>query len=254
MAERYEDWPGRSASERYPGVGTVSDGRAPERGELAVLPGEEGGPGARFVEAGSEKRFAEERLEEQVQRLASLAESQVEEVAACGRNAAARAAADARGQVQRLVERRRAEIARQLGGLAAALRESAEALRRQDGAALGDYVDKVAGRVRRGARYLRDHDHGDLGHDLAAFAGRRPKLFAGGTFLAGFLLARRQDAKEHMLPALALGLGLGWLVIQRPGGSARPQRPATGRHARAGAAALALGVLAGIAVPAARGH
>ena len=122
--------------------------------------------------------------------LKQKAKEQARNLASQARDGTVKAASRARDQVSQLVTRRKERTAERLSGLAGALRDSARKLQEQDAEGFSRYADRAAEQVERLSSYLQDHEVRELVHDAETFARRRPVLFLGGTFLAGFALAR----------------------------------------------------------------
>ncbi len=127
------------------------------------------------------------------------AKEQVKNLASQAKNETVKAASQARYQMNRLVTRRKDQTAERLQGLAGSLRDTAHQLQEQDANAFGRFADRAAEQVERLSSYLLDHDIQSLVRDAETFARRRPALFLGGTFLAGFALARflKSSAPAH---------------------------------------------------------
>jgi hypothetical protein len=177
--------------------------------------------------------------------LVEKAKSQVSEFAGEVRDEASRLTTEARRQVDELADQRKAQTAAKLGNVAEALRDAARRLEQRNREGLMSYADHWADRVDEASAYLRGREISELMTDLERFARRRPGLVLGGSLAAGILAARflkssgERGRRERLLrrePELTSSGRLGKLVGDRP--------------LAAGAATLALGLLAGLALPA----
>jgi hypothetical protein len=115
---------------------------------------------------------------------------QVDDLAAQARRETVRLAEDARQQGWALVRRRQDRLAARLGSVASALRDAGRRLDREVVDGLGELVDRAARQVDRASGYVRGSEVKDMVRDAEDLARRRPAAFLGGTFAAGFLLAR----------------------------------------------------------------
>jgi hypothetical protein len=102
-----------------------------------------------------------------------------------------RVAERALDQVEDLVVHQKEGMAARLGGLAAALRQTALTLGEGDlDANFGRYAARAAQKVDRVSDYLNENDLRAVARDTKDFARRRPEIFLGSALLAGLMLAR----------------------------------------------------------------
>lgn len=80
--------------------------------------------------------------------------------------------------------------ARELHGVAKALRQTGNNLRQQDQAMFAQYSNRAAESVDRISTYLEEHDLDEIVSEAEDFARRQPELFIGGAFTIGLLAAR----------------------------------------------------------------
>lgn len=131
----------------------------------------------------------------------STAKDAVKETAAEVSEKAGKVAHDVRDQASELSEQalteakgtlgtRKTMVAEELSGVASALRQTGQQLRRQDQAMFARYSQEAASQIERASSYLEDHDLDDIVHETEAFARRQPELYLGGAFTLGLLAAR----------------------------------------------------------------
>jgi hypothetical protein len=132
----------------------------------------------------------------------------------------------ARGVMDRMRESATAQLSTQktratdgLGGVAKAVRQSAQPLRdnRQD--MIADYVERAADQLEQFTTRLRDRDVSELMDDAQRFARRQPALFIGAAFAAGVIGARflksssegrrRSNAMQRYEPPASSGTAYG---------------------------------------------
>ena len=118
------------------------------------------------------------------------AKGQAKDLASQAKDETVKMAGQARDQITQAVSERKDQAANRLGGLAGALRDTANKLQEDDASGFGKYADQAAEQVDRFSRYLKDNDLRGFVRDTEAVARRHPDLFLGGTFLAGLVLAR----------------------------------------------------------------
>jgi hypothetical protein len=94
----------------------------------------------------------------------------------------------AKGGAMSMLEKRRMEAADSLGSVAKAFRRSSAELRGEDPTA-SRYSEFAANQVEHLAGYLRG-DVDQVMDRMERFARRRPEVFLGGAFAAGFILSR----------------------------------------------------------------
>lgn len=97
---------------------------------------------------------------------------------------------EAKDQAKSMLEDRKEMAARELGGVAEALRTTGSSLREQDQRMFANYSNRAADSIERAANYLENTNFEDLVHDSEDFARRQPELFIGGAFTLGLLAAR----------------------------------------------------------------
>jgi hypothetical protein len=134
--------------------------------------------------------------------LAGSFRGQVDDLAAQARKETLRLAEDARQQGWALVRRRQDRLATRLGSVASALRDAGRRLDREVVDGLGELVGRAARQVDRASGYLRESEVRDMVRDAEDLARRRPAAFLGGTFAAGFLLARFLKSSGERTPWL----------------------------------------------------
>lgn len=161
-----------------------------------------GGPTATLPDTNDLKQKASDILED--------AKGQAKGLASEAKKQTVKLADQAGEKVNQMVSERKDQAADRLGGLAGALRDSAQKLQNDDAEGFGRYADRAAEQVEKLSSYLRDNDMRGFVRDTETLARRHPDLFLGGTFLAGLFLARflKSSAPE------------------RPG-SGRPYQPTT---------------------------
>jgi gas vesicle protein len=118
------------------------------------------------------------------------AKGQAKDLASEAKKQTVELAGQARDQVSQLISERKDQAAERLGGLAGALRDTAQKLQNDDADSFGRYADRAAEQVDKLSSYLRDNDLRGFVRDTETLARRHPDLFLGGTFLAGLFLAR----------------------------------------------------------------
>ncbi len=96
---------------------------------------------------------------------------------------------EAKNRVRRLVDRQRDRAAGVVGGVAEALRRTAQDLGTEN-QAMSHYGDMAAERLDDVARYLRQTDWSDAVGEVRDFARRQPYWFIGGAIAAGFVAGR----------------------------------------------------------------
>jgi hypothetical protein len=171
-----------------------------------------GGSGQRQAPSGE---TVAEQVKEGAKDLASQVTQQTAELAG-----------QARDQVSSLFTQQKDHAARRLSGFAGALREAADKLSEESEGSLGHYAYRAADQVDRVSSYVRENDIRSFLDDVEQFAQRRPEVFLGSLFLAGFVAARFVKASGdrgrhgHARPTS---------VVRQPyGGTSVPQLAPTG--------------------------
>lgn len=93
-------------------------------------------------------------------------------------------------QAKSALGNRKDMAARELNGVAAAMRQAGQALDEEDKGTFAEYSYRVADQVERASTYLERTDVGELVSDTEDFARRQPELYIGGAFTLGLLAAR----------------------------------------------------------------
>lgn len=93
-------------------------------------------------------------------------------------------------QAKSTVTEQKDQAVNQLHGVAEALRQTSEHLRRDNKTTVATYSNQVADQIDRMSGYLQDRNLNELMHDAEDFARRQPELFIGGAFTLGLLAAR----------------------------------------------------------------
>jgi hypothetical protein len=101
----------------------------------------------------------------------------------------AQAAEPVKQQARDFAERQKQAGAEQIGGVARAVKGTAEQLERELPFA-AEYVRQAADSLEGAADTLRQKSVDDIAHSIADFARQQPAAFLGGAVLAGFVLAR----------------------------------------------------------------
>lgn len=107
----------------------------------------------------------------------------------------------AKERAQSYASERKEMAAKQVGGVAQALRSAADNLKQQDQPYqryAADYITRAAENLDQFSNALRDRDFGSLASQARDMARRQPGLLIGGSAIAGFLAARFARASaEH---------------------------------------------------------
>jgi hypothetical protein len=77
-----------------------------------------------------------------------------------------------------------------LGGVAQAVRQTAQPLRDNQQDVIAQYAEKAADQIERLSAQLRDKDVSELVSDAQRFARRQPAVFIGAAFALGIVTAR----------------------------------------------------------------
>ena len=98
---------------------------------------------------------------------------------------------EARGHIQSLMHQQTGRAADRLGNVAEALHMAARKMAEENGeSTVARYTDEAASRVDGFANMLRDASIDDMLAEVEGFARRRPEVFVGAAFAAGFLFSR----------------------------------------------------------------
>lgn len=111
-------------------------------------------------------------------------------------------ATDAKKSAQFQLWNGKESAAEGLGSVADALRETGQALRRQEAQPfLTDSIEAAANKVRAASDYLQDRTLRHIVRDVEGFARREPALFLGGAFVVGILGGRFLKSSRATSPA-----------------------------------------------------
>lgn len=102
----------------------------------------------------------------------------------------------ARDQGKTILDRNRGRTAESISHFAAAVRESADRLRREGNHNLAGYAEDIGDQLDRAAQYLQEHDLRDMVNDLGNVVRRRPGLFFAGCLIGGLVAARFLKASQ----------------------------------------------------------
>jgi ElaB/YqjD/DUF883 family membrane-anchored ribosome-binding protein len=109
---------------------------------------------------------------------------------------ASEAKAKTRERLQAQIDTRSTDAGQKMTSTAAALRQTAQQLRANQGGQQAQVLEQVADRVERFGRYLTETDGNRLLRDVEQIARNRPWLVAGGGTVLGFLAARFTKASS----------------------------------------------------------
>lgn len=93
-------------------------------------------------------------------------------------------------QVKSQLANQKHEASQRMMPVQAALRETAQQLRKQGQESMGQYADKAADGADRVSDYLRETDVDEMTDEVRSFTRRSPALFLGGGAALGFLATR----------------------------------------------------------------
>jgi hypothetical protein len=99
-------------------------------------------------------------------------------------------AEEAKAKGRSLLREQQHVFATQLGGFAAALRQTAQHLGTQDQQTVAHYTDQAAAGLERLSQNMQDQDFSTLLGQVEDFARRQPVAFVGSAAIVGFLTAR----------------------------------------------------------------
>jgi beta-phosphoglucomutase-like phosphatase (HAD superfamily) len=122
---------------------------------------------------------ATEQAKQQGQQLASQARQQASELATRGGE-----------QIKSQLANQKHEASQRMLPVQAALRETAQQLRKQGQGSTASYTDSAADRVERISGYLRETDVDEIADEVRGFARSRPAVFLSGAAALGFLVTR----------------------------------------------------------------
>ncbi|MDX1415807.1 MAG: hypothetical protein R3293_16540 [Candidatus Promineifilaceae bacterium] len=125
-----------------------------------------------------------------IQEKANQAQQKAAEVANEAQQQAAVLAEQAKVEAKSSLETQKEIAARELHGVASALRQTGSTLSEQDQTMFAQYSNRFADQVEQASSYLEEHDLEDLVQEAEDFARRQPELFIGGAFTLGLLAAR----------------------------------------------------------------
>ena len=94
----------------------------------------------------------------------------------------------ARKRTRSFVEDRKVRLAEGLGGVAEAVRSTADRLDDQGNPAVAEYMHRAADSVQRFSDTMRDRDVGWIVGEVENFARRQPAVFIGTSVALGFVL------------------------------------------------------------------
>ncbi|HEY9421865.1 MAG TPA: hypothetical protein VIW92_10670 [Thermoanaerobaculia bacterium] len=120
-----------------------------------------------------------EQAKQQGQQLAQQARQQANDLASRGGE-----------QVKSQLANQKHEVSQRLTPIQAALRETAQQLRKQGQAPVAGYADKTSDQVERFSGYLRETEVDEMVDQARGFARTRPAIFLSGAVALGFLGAR----------------------------------------------------------------
>jgi len=99
-------------------------------------------------------------------------------------------AGEARQQAKTMLDQQKGMAADALGGVADALRQTAQQLHGRDRGTMAQYAERAADQIDRFSRQLGEKDLGQIIRDAEDLGRRQPEVLIGGAVAAGFLLAR----------------------------------------------------------------
>lgn len=117
---------------------------------------------------------------------------------------------EAKERGKALFEGQKHTAADEIGGMANALRRTAQQLNEQDQPSTAHYAERAADALGNVASTLRDRDFGSLIKQTEDFARRQPGIFFGGSVVTGFLLARflKSSSTNREAPSESASEGL----------------------------------------------
>ena len=121
--------------------------------------------------------------------IATGAKEKLRETAGQAREQAGRVVDQIREHAESFANEKKAAAAAQIGGLASALRKTAEELDRSE-IPLGNYVERAAESLEDFSESIKERDFGDLLADLEGMARQYPAMFLGSAIIVGFMLVR----------------------------------------------------------------
>jgi hypothetical protein len=129
-----------------------------------------------------EKSVIKEKTEQAKQKASELANE--------AQHQAENLSEQAKVEAKSSLESQKEMAAKELHGVANALRQTGSNLRQQDQTMFAQYSNRAADGVERISTYLEEHELEDFVHEAEDFARRQPELFIGGAFTLGLLAAR----------------------------------------------------------------
>lgn len=97
----------------------------------------------------------------------------------------------AKSQARSMLAERKGEASEKLGGLASALKETAQHLHQEKrDESIADYLERAAEKIDQLTNYINNRDIDQLVDSIKEKAKERPGIFLAGSFALGFLFAR----------------------------------------------------------------
>lgn len=127
---------------------------------------------------------------ETAQQVAPETTAKAQEIGDRMQHEAQRLTEEVKDQGQVMLQDQKRAIADQIGGMANALRSTAEQLQTQDQDAIAQYTQQAADGLERFSQNLKDRDLNTLMGHVEDFARKQPGAFIGSAALLGFLAAR----------------------------------------------------------------
>ena len=119
------------------------------------------------------------------------------------RHSASDAVQQARTKIGDVAEEQKHRAAAGIRGVAHSLHNMARSLEREHRDIVAQYAHVAADQLDRTAHVLDHRSMAEMADDVEAFAHRRPGVFVGGAFAAGFLLARLIRNSRGETPVVA---------------------------------------------------
>ena len=121
---------------------------------------------------------------------AEIGRRAAEEVFGIGRQGARHLGNRMREATEALIDEQKDRAADAVSGMAAALRQAADQLEREEKPTVARYADQAAAHVEQFSATMRAHEVEELLVEVERFARRQPTLFFAGALAVGFLLGR----------------------------------------------------------------
>jgi gas vesicle protein len=106
-------------------------------------------------------------------------------------------AGEAKQQAKTMLDQQKGMAADALGGVADALRQTAQQLHDRDRGTMAQYAERAADQLDRFSRQLGEKDLGQMIRDAEDLGRRQPEVLIGGAVAAGFLLVRFLKASRR---------------------------------------------------------